>query len=64
MLTASDKAWSATMDSYEHVLVTFPDVRESKRSLARARTLDQEARSDVLTRAAAFAFSTGDLARP
>lgn len=64
LLTASDKSWGATMDSYKHGLVTFPDVRESERSLARARTLDQEARAEVLTRAAAFAFSTGDLARP
>jgi uncharacterized membrane protein len=39
-------------------------VRESERNLARARTLEQAARAEVLTRAAAFAFSTGDLARP
>jgi len=39
-------------------------VRESERNLAGARTLDQAARAEVLTRSAAFAFSTGDLARP
>jgi len=61
---ASEKAWAATLDSYQHGLSTFPDVRESERGLARARTLDQSARAEVLTSAAAFAFSTGDLARP
>jgi outer membrane protein TolC len=64
LLAASDKAWTATLESYQRGLATFPDVRESERNLARARTLDQAARAEVLTRAAAFAFSTGDLARP
>ena len=64
LLAASDKAWSATLESYQHGLSTFPDVRESARNLERARTADQAARAEVLTRAAAFAFSTGDLARP
>ncbi len=64
LLAASNKAWASTLDSYQHGLVTFPDVRESERSLTRARTLDQAARAEVMTRAAAFAFSTGDLARP
>ena len=64
LLTASEKAWEATLDSYKHGLATFPDVRESQRDLARARTLDQSARAEVWTQAAAFAFSTGDLARP
>ncbi len=64
LLTASEKAWSATLESYQHGLATFPDVREAERGLARARTLDQATRAEVLTRAAAFSFSTGDLARP
>jgi len=64
LLTASEKAWAATLDSYQHGLSTFPDVRESERNLASARTLDQSARAEVLTRVAAFAFSTGDLAPP
>jgi len=64
LLAASEKAWAATLESYKNGLATFPDVRESERNIARARTLDQAARAEVLTRAAAFAFSTGDLARP
>jgi len=64
LLTAAEKAWEATLDSYKHGLATFPDVRESERDLARARTLDQSTRAEVWTQAAAFAFSTGDLARP
>jgi len=64
LLAASEKSWAATLESYQHGLATFPDVRESERNLARARTLAQAARAEVLTRAAAFAFSTGDLARP
>jgi outer membrane protein TolC len=64
LLTAAEKAWEATFDSYKHELATFPDVRESERNLARARTLDQAARAEVWTQIAAFALSTGDLARP
>jgi len=64
LLAASDKAWAATLDSYQHGLSTFPDVREAERNLQNARTVDQAARAEVLTRAAAFAFATGDLARP
>jgi outer membrane protein len=64
LLAASEKAWDATLESYKHGLATFPDVRESQRDLARARKLGQAARAEVWTRAAAFAFSTGDLARP
>ena len=44
LLAASDKAWSAMLESYQHGLATLPDVRESERNLARARTLDQSAR--------------------
>jgi outer membrane protein len=64
LLAASEKAWAATLESYQHGLATFPDVREAQRNLARSRTLDQASRAEVLTRAAAFAFSTGDLAPP
>lgn len=64
LLAASEKAWAATRASYQHGLSTFPDVREAERNLERARTVHQAARAEVLTRAAAFAFSTGDLARP
>ena len=63
-LAASNKVWAATFDSYKHGLATFSDVREAERNLTRARTLDQAARVEVLMRAAAFAFSTADMARP
>jgi outer membrane protein TolC len=64
LLAASEKAWAATSESYKHGLATFPDVREAQRSLARARALEQAARAEAWTRAAAFAVSTGDLAKP
>jgi len=64
LLAASEKAWDATLESYRNGLSTFPDIREAERNLARARTADTAARAEVRTRAAAFAFSTGDLARP
>ena len=63
LLAASEKSWTATLSSYEHGLATYPDVREAQRNLARARTLDTEARAKVFTTAAALAFSTGDLAK-
>jgi outer membrane protein len=64
LLAASEKSWTATLSSYQHGLATYPDVRDAQRNLARARTLDTEARAQVFTTAAALAFSTGDLARP
>jgi len=64
LLEASEKAWAATFESYQHGLATFPDVRESERSLAQARSLEQAARAEAWTQAAAFAVSTGDLAQP
>jgi outer membrane protein TolC len=64
LLAASEKASAATLDSYQHGLATFPDVREAQRNLARARALEQAARAEAWTRAAAFAVSTGDLAQP
>jgi outer membrane protein len=64
LLAASEKSWTATLSSYEHGLATYPDVRDAQRNLARARTLDTEARAQVFTTAAALALSTGDLARP
>jgi outer membrane protein TolC len=64
LLAASEESWQATFESYRHGLATFPDVREAQRSLASARTLDQATRAEALTQSAAFAFSTGDLARP
>ena len=64
LLSASEESWKATFESYRNGLATFPDVREAQRSLASARTLDQATRAEALTRSAAFAFSTGDLAKP
>jgi outer membrane protein TolC len=64
LLAASERSWAATLESYNHGLATFPDVREAERSLARARALEQAARSEAWTRAAVFAVSTGDLAQP
>jgi outer membrane protein TolC len=63
LLAASEKSWAATLSSYEHGLATYPDVRDAEHNLARARTLDTEARAKVFTTAAALAFSTGDLAK-
>jgi outer membrane protein TolC len=64
LLTAADRSAVASMESYKNGLSTFPDVREAERNLARARTLEQSARAEAWTRAAAFAVSTGDLAQP
>jgi len=40
-LEASDKSWSATIESYQHGLATFPDLRESERGRAQARAFEQ-----------------------
>ncbi len=64
LLAASEKSWSATIESYQRGLATFPDVRIAQHSLAQARSLEQSARAETWIRAAAFAVSTGDLAQP
>jgi outer membrane protein TolC len=64
LLAASEKAWTATLESHRNGLATFPDVRQAEQNLARARALEQGARAEAWTRAAAFAVSTGDLAQP
>jgi outer membrane protein TolC len=64
LLAASEMSWTATFSSYKHGLATYPDVRDAQRNLARARTLDTEARAKVFTTAVGLAFSTGDLAKP
>jgi len=64
LLDASERAWAATFESYQHGLASFPDVREAERSLAQARAREQAARAEAWTQAAAFAVSTGDLAQP
>jgi outer membrane protein TolC/uncharacterized membrane protein YccC len=64
LLDASEKSWAAVLESYQHGLATFPELREAERSLAQARALEQAARAEAWTRAAAFAVSTGDLAQP
>ncbi len=59
-----ERSRSATRTSHQHGFATYPDVRDAEHGLARAQTLDVDARSQVFTSAAALALSTGDLARP
>jgi hypothetical protein len=42
----------------------FPDVREEKQRAGQRAQLDQATRAEAWTQSAAFAFGTGDLAKP
>src|SRR5262249_37168847 len=64
LLAASEKSWSVTPEAYQHGLATLPALRSAEHSVAQARALEQAARAEAWTRAAAFAVSTGDLAQP
>jgi outer membrane protein TolC len=64
LLTAADKSYEASIDSYRSGVATFVDVTNAQTALTKARTADTETRSNSFTAAAALAFSTGNLAAP
>lgn len=59
LLSASDDAYGATMESYRQGLGTLIDLLAAQRDLARARTTVVETRAGLLTATAALAFASG-----
>ncbi|HEV7733427.1 MAG TPA: TolC family protein [Candidatus Binatia bacterium] len=59
LLRASEDAYGASMESYQHGLGTLIDLLAAQRDLARARTTVVETRAGLLTAAAALAFASG-----
>jgi outer membrane protein TolC len=64
LLDASNQSYNAAIESYRYGVRNLLDVTEAQRTLARARSADVLARTQVLTALAALAFETGDTVQP
>ena len=64
LVTASQNAFDAVLESYKNGLSTYPEIVSAQRNLASARSVSHDTQSAIFTAATAVALSTGDLARP
>lgn len=64
LLTASQNAFDAVLDSYQHGLSTYPEILNAQRNLTVARSVSHDTQAAIFTSATALALSTGELARP
>jgi outer membrane protein len=64
LVTASQNAFDAVLESYRNGLGTYPEIGGAQRNLASARSVSHDTQSAIFTSVAALALSTGDLARP
>src|SRR3954471_18511280 len=64
LVTASQNAFDAVLESYKNGLGTYPEIVSAQRNLASARSVSHDTQSAIFTSAAGLALSTGDLARP
>src|SRR4029077_5677004 len=64
LVTASQNAFDAVLESYQNGLGTYPEIVGAQRNLASARSVSHDTQSPIFTAATALALSTGDLARP
>jgi outer membrane protein len=64
LVTASQNAFDAVLESYKNGLSTYPEIVSAQRNLASARSVSHDTQSAIYTAASALALSTGDLARP
>lgn len=64
LVTASQNAFEAVLESYKNGLGIYPEIVSAQRNLAAARSVSHDTQSAIFTSAAALALSTGDLARP
>ena len=64
LVTASQNAFDAVLESYKNGLSTYPEIVNAQRNLASARSVSHDTQSAIFTTAIALALSTGDLARP
>src|SRR4051812_28757724 len=64
LVTASQNAFDAVLESYKNGLGTYPEIVSAQRNLSSARSVSHDTQSAIFTSAAALALSTGDLARP
>jgi outer membrane protein len=64
LVTASQNAFDAVLESYQNGLSTYPEIVSAQRNLASARSVSHDTQSSIFTATTALALSTGDLARP
>jgi outer membrane protein len=64
LVTASQNAFDAVLESYKNGLSTYPEIVSAQRNLASARSVSHDTQSAIFTTATELALSTGDLARP
>jgi outer membrane protein TolC len=64
LVTASQNAFDAVLESYQNGLSTYPEIVSAQRNLASAGSVSHDTQSAIFTAATALALSTGDLARP
>jgi outer membrane protein len=64
LVTASQNAFDAVLESYKNGLSTYPEIVSAQRNLASARSVSHDTQAAIFTTATQLALSTGDLARP
>jgi outer membrane protein len=64
LVTASQNAFDAVLESYKNGLSTYPEIVGAQRNLASAHSVSHDTQAAIFTAAAELALSTGDLARP
>src|ERR1700688_2696091 len=64
LVTASQNAFDAVLESYKNGLSTYPEIVSAQRNLASARSVSHDTQAAIFTAATALPLSTGDLARP
>ena len=64
LVTASQNAFDAVLESYKNGLSTYPELVSAQRNLTFAQSVNHDTQSAIYTAASALALSTGDLARP
>jgi outer membrane protein len=64
LVTASQNAFDAVLESYKQGLSTYPEIVSAQRNMASARGVSHDTQAAIFTTATELALSTGDLARP
>src|SRR4051812_23266201 len=64
LVTASQNAFDAVLESYNNGLSTYPEIVGAQRNLASAHSVSHDTQAAIFTTATELALSTGDLARP
>ncbi len=64
LVTASQNAFDAVLESYKNGLSTYPEIVSAQRNLTSARSVSHDTQAAIFTTTTALALSTGDLARP